>query len=180
MRDSKLIDFLIRSAWLTAITLGLCGCVAAPGLPDRPQSNSAYFDDARFVTSRFEPADSRVTVLTPEMQQFVDQVLRRRARSLGPVQALVSALNDPASFGFVYDAELTLTASETFASRSGNCLSLALMTAALAEALGLEVEFQTALLPEAQAQFRPCCVLPAHDRRRPVRNQVTSPCASSP
>ena len=43
---------------------------------------------------------------------------------------------------------MTKTAAETFATRSGNCLSLVIMTAALAKELRLPVYFQSAILDE--------------------------------
>jgi len=41
-----------------------------------------------------------------------------------------------------YDAATTRNAEEAFAARSGNCLSLVIMTAAFAKALGLPVQYQ--------------------------------------
>ena len=44
-----------------------------------------------------------------------------------------------------YDSTRTRTAAEAFEARSGNCLSLVLMTAALADALNLPVDFREVL-----------------------------------
>jgi Flp pilus assembly protein TadD len=47
-----------------------------------------------------------------------------------------------------YDGSRTRNAAEAFATRSGNCLSLVIMTAAFARELGLQVEFQSAYADE--------------------------------
>lgn len=48
----------------------------------------------------------------------------------------------PDKMAFRYRDNLTQGAAKTFASREGNCLSLVLMTAALAQTLGVKVTFQ--------------------------------------
>jgi transglutaminase-like putative cysteine protease len=48
-----------------------------------------------------------------------------------------------------YDAEETLNASEAFDRKSGNCLSLVLMTAAMARELGLDVRFQNVRMDDS-------------------------------
>ncbi|OYU76417.1 MAG: hypothetical protein CFE45_31605 [Burkholderiales bacterium PBB5] len=59
--------------------------------------------------------------------------------------ALAESLQPGGGLALRYDASRTRTASEAFAVRAGNCLSLVLMTAALAREAGLEVRFQQAL-----------------------------------
>ncbi len=48
---------------------------------------------------------------------------------------------------FQYRDNMTRVASETFNERAGNCLSLVLLTSALAQELGVEVEFQEIEVP---------------------------------
>ncbi|WP_258405079.1 tetratricopeptide repeat protein [Shewanella psychrotolerans] len=49
--------------------------------------------------------------------------------------------------GFIYQDNVTRIAQETFSDRAGNCLSLVLLTAALAEVLDVNVEFQEVEVP---------------------------------
>jgi tetratricopeptide (TPR) repeat protein len=59
--------------------------------------------------------------------------------------ALYEALYDKSRLKLEYDAAMTRNARETFEARSGNCLSLVIMTAALAHELGLQVRYQEVL-----------------------------------
>jgi Tfp pilus assembly protein PilF len=61
---------------------------------------------------------------------------------------LVTALTQPEWLQLRYDASMTRTAAQAFESRSGNCLSLVILTAALANELGLQVHFQEVLTDE--------------------------------
>ena len=51
--------------------------------------------------------------------------------------------------GLEYDATSTRTASEAYAARAGNCLSLVIMTSAFAKALGLPVYYQRVFVDES-------------------------------
>jgi Tfp pilus assembly protein PilF len=64
------------------------------------------------------------------------------------VQGLVTALTQPEWLQLRYDASMTRTAAQAFDSRSGNCLSLVILTAALAHELGLQVHFQEVVTDE--------------------------------
>jgi Tfp pilus assembly protein PilF len=64
------------------------------------------------------------------------------------VQGLVTALTQPEWLQLRYDASMTRTAAQAFESHSGNCLSLVILTAALARELGLQVHFQEVLTEE--------------------------------
>ena len=57
-------------------------------------------------------------------------------------QALFDALYQPDQLKLEYDAAMTRNAAQAFAVRSGNCLSLVIMTAAFAKEMGLDVRYQ--------------------------------------
>ena len=141
--SAKNASAIFLAAWLAA-------CSALPTPHESSSTAPVYFDDARFAVTPIDAATSKVMEPSPEMKAFVADVLRRRAKAFGPVKALIATLNDAALVGFRYEADITRSASETFATRTGNCLSLALMTASLAELMGLEVEFQSVKVPEAE------------------------------
>lgn len=140
----------VRVLAVLALSAGLASCGSMAPVPQAAQVKPAYFDDGRFAAGRFEISEAAVVEESAAMRRFVEDTLRRKAKLLGPVKGLVSTLNDTTLFGFRYDPDLTRTAAETFATRSGNCLSIALMTASLAEMIGLEVEFQSVQVPETQ------------------------------
>jgi Flp pilus assembly protein TadD len=87
--------------------------------------------------------------MSDDMRRYLEAEIVERARTRGRQVALVEALYTKSQLKLEYDATMTRTASEAFASRSGNCLSLVLMTAAFAKALDLSVSFQKAVIEDA-------------------------------
>lgn len=127
-----------------ALLLGACAGLHAP------LDASRVLDDAAFTTSRPLPAvDPEEGVRASEpMQRFVRQDLAPLVRRHGPQRALGMVLQRSGWIEVDYDDTRTRTAAEAFAQRSGNCLSLVMMTAALANEMGLRVYFQEALSAE--------------------------------
>lgn len=125
-----------------AVVLGLgvlSGCAAlAPPAP-APWLHDALFDHP----PRPAEADG-VMALDEPMRRYLDGVLAGAARDKGRARALTDALYTRSDLQLEYDSSVTRNAAQAFAARSGNCLSLVLMTAALARELGLEVSFQSA------------------------------------
>lgn len=95
------------------------------------------------------PIDSAsVFALTPEMRDYVKHELGTPGPGRDVRRMLFDALYRRDKLQLEYDAALTRTAAETFAARSGNCLSLAIMTAALARELKMPVIFQQVQIDE--------------------------------
>jgi Tfp pilus assembly protein PilF len=132
--------------WVMA--LGLCaGCATAP--PVARSVPQALFADASFPPPA-QPVDaSAVLALSPAMQRYLDVELEPLLRRHGRVDGLVEALYSKANLRLDYDSEVTRTAAEAFDARAGNCLSLAVMTAALAKHLNLPVEYQVVVGQES-------------------------------
>lgn len=61
--------------------------------------------------------------------------------------ALTHATLDPYILHFSYDPQTTLTASDAFAERRGNCLSFSAMFVAMAREAGLDARFQEVVIP---------------------------------
>ena len=117
--------------------LWLAACAAPP-----PPTES-LFDDALFAAPA-RPVDAgEVFALSEPMQRYLEQELARDVRRKGPRAALVDALYAPGRLRLDYDAQRTRNAAEAFEARSGNCLSLVIMSAALARQLGLPVQFHS-------------------------------------
>ncbi len=138
---------MVRGALLAAAALALAGC-AAP--PPAPVPHALWRDASYPAPARPLPSADALFALSPPMEQF----LRTQVGGLGgtnsapdPRRALVEALYRPldvegAGLRLAYDASLTRNAAEAFEARAGNCLSLVMMTAALAQRLGLAVGYQ--------------------------------------
>jgi len=96
----------------------------------------------------FEPPARPVKVedvfaLSPQMERYLEHDIARQLHRDGRQRGLIDALYDREMLRLEYDSATTRTASEAFAARSGNCLSLVIMTAALAHRLDLPVTFQS-------------------------------------
>ena len=121
----------------------LAACAAAP-----PVSLPPVFNDSDFAPA--SPIDAgQVFALSDAMRQYVQTQVRQTTRNGSPRMALYEALYDKSRLKLEYDAAMTRNARETFEARSGNCLSLVIMTAALAHELGLQVRYQEVLGEES-------------------------------
>lgn len=113
-----------------------CATVPPPALPER-----LFVDDA--FAPPAQPVDAQaVFALSPAMQRYLDVEIAPLLRQLGRHRGLVEALHKREHLQLEYDAEVTRTAAEAFDVRAGNCLSLVVMTAALARHLQLPIQYQ--------------------------------------
>ncbi|MBC3916333.1 tetratricopeptide repeat protein [Undibacterium sp. CY18W] len=90
-----------------------------------------------------------VMALSKEMHAYLKNDIATQLRGKSPQKALFDALSTKGQIKLEYDAEMTRNAAQAFSARSGNCLSLVLMTAALAKELGMDVQFQNVLMDES-------------------------------
>lgn len=128
-----------RLAVLLSLSL-LAGCAStkppAEALP-------AVFADASFAPPSEPVRTDTLFALSPAMQAYLNSsrfssIIHER----GARQGLVEALYRKTDLQIEYESTTTRTAAQTYAARSGNCLSLVIMTAAFAKALGMPVRFQ--------------------------------------
>ncbi|HJV94756.1 MAG TPA: tetratricopeptide repeat protein [Albitalea sp.] len=118
----------------------LAACASAPTPVPPPER---LFDDALFAPAGERISADDVFALSEPMRRFLKNELVGEVRSKGLQQGLVDALQHRGKLRLEYDSSTTRTASQAFEARSGNCLSLVLMTAALAKELGLPVHYQS-------------------------------------
>ena len=87
-----------------------------------------YLDDAAkaFVTSTIEPVDNKIA----------------------QIKALVKAIFSRSELNLLYLGNANTIANDTFRAQQANCLSLSIMTYALAEEAGFDVDFQEIMIPE--------------------------------
>ena len=134
--------------WSTLVlSLLLAACAATPTQPVKPLDVS-LFHDALFAppAQRVDAAD--VFALSEEMQVFLKSDMLRLIRNKGSQHGLFEALYDKGMLKLEYDAAKTRNASQAFAARAGNCLSLVIMTAAFAKELGMPVHYQNVFTEE--------------------------------
>lgn len=128
------------SRWIVlALACWLAGCASGPGIG----AAEPLFTDAAF-NAPSEPIDaSQAMAASPAMREFAQRELAGLMGQREPQRALLRALYADNQLRLRYDNALTRNAAEAFEARAGNCMSLVMMTAALARELGLPVRFQS-------------------------------------
>lgn len=123
----------------------LVGCATAPA----PERADYLLRDKLFAAPSQRISADDVFALSDDMRRYLRSEIADQLRFRGPQRGLIDALYDKTQLKLEYDAEITRNASETFAARAGNCLSLAIMTAAFAKEMGLPVRYQRILVDDA-------------------------------
>jgi Tfp pilus assembly protein PilF len=138
-------------SWLVlAVSLALAGC-AGTELSERAAKAEALplFHDALFAPPSQRVSADVVFSRSDAMRHYLDVEIADLITAKGRQRALYEALYSKNQLKIEYDAAITRNAAEAFDARSGNCLSLVIMTAALAKELGLDVHFQRVFTDEA-------------------------------
>lgn len=116
----------------------LAGCAHVPAA--RTGDVTPLFHDALFKPPA-KPVDSRaIFAVDASMRRFLAEEIVPQTRHIDPRQALLNAMGGKLLID--YDSQMTRTASQTFAAREGNCLSLVIMAAAFAKQLDIGVTYQ--------------------------------------
>ena len=130
-------NFVAMRSYAPVVCLLLAACAQAPVVP--PED---LFRDELFAAPSQAIRADEIFALSEPMKRYV-QELDREFRRKGMRQALVEAVAG-GQLKLEYDAALTRTAAQAFEARSGNCLSLTIMTAAFAKALQFDVYYNVA------------------------------------
>jgi tetratricopeptide (TPR) repeat protein len=128
------------TAWLTLV----CSALLVMGCAHRPSGPAAapqLLQDSLFAAPA-QPIDKNaIFALSDDMRAYVSAEFGHLRAQEDPRRALLEALNKR-SLKLSYDAGVTRNAAQAFAAKSGNCLSLVLMTAAFAKHLNLPYSYQ--------------------------------------
>ena len=130
--------FGARVAALMAGLAMLGGCANAPPW----QGSNGLLHDELFAPPAQPVVASEALAISPAMRRYLVEKIAIRANSDDRRKALIEALYRAGALRLDYDASATRSAAQAFESRSGNCLSLVMMTGAFAKALGLDVRYQ--------------------------------------
>jgi Flp pilus assembly protein TadD len=127
------------------LSLLLPACTTVP-LSERSER---LFRDALFAapSERINAAD--VFAISDAMRRYVHVEIAEQLRVKGAQQGLIDALYSKSQLKVEYDSAQTRNAAQTFGERAGNCLSLVIMTSALAKELGLPVRYQSVFVDES-------------------------------
>ena len=113
------------------------------------QRSEYFFNDHLFTAPSERIAADDVFGLSNEMRHYLGAEIADQLRLKGPQQGLIDALYNQNQLKVEYDTAKTRNAAQTFRERAGNCLSLVIMTAALARELGMQVQFQSVAVDES-------------------------------
>ncbi len=126
----------------------LAACAAAPVA----QLDERFFHDRLFAAPSERVGAADVFAVSEGMTRYLDEEIAEPARAKGRQRALIDALYSKGQLRLEYDSEMTRNAAQAFAARSGNCLSLVIMTAAFAKELGLLVGYQKVFVDNTWAR----------------------------
>jgi Tfp pilus assembly protein PilF len=130
MKPSKILGSLVL--------LLIAGCASAPV----EKADSHLFLDNLFTAPSERISADDVLAVSEEMRHYVRVEIANQLGTKGRQKGLFDALYDKNQLRLEYDAAITRNAAQAFAARSGNCLSLVIMTAALAKEIGLAVSYR--------------------------------------
>jgi len=131
--------------WILLCTIVLSSCASAP--PPKPQAQGLLNDSLFQAPNERISADS-VFALSDEMKRFLRVEIGPQLLVYGRQRGLINALYNKNQLKLEFDNVMTRNAAQAFDARSGNCLSLVIMTAAFAKELGLNVRYQQVLVDE--------------------------------
>jgi tetratricopeptide (TPR) repeat protein len=139
--------------WAILVAAALVSACATAPAPVAPRVDQ-IFQDALFAAPSQRVTADDLFALSDDMRRYLGNEIAPLQRTRTVQQSLVDALYErgPYKRGQLrldYDVEVTRTAAQTFAAHAGNCLSLAIMTAAFAKEMGLPVRYQIVLVEDA-------------------------------
>jgi len=149
----RLSSLLLTSAFV------LVACAHPPAPPADPQSLLA---DRLFKPPTDVVRTDDVFEMSAAMRRYLDVDIADSLRIDGKQAGLLEALRERAKLKLEYDAARTKTAADTFADRTGNCLSLVIMSAAFAKSLDLPVSYRAAYLDESWSRSGSLLVASGH------------------
>ncbi len=164
---------MMRSIF-ACMTLALAACAGAPPAP--PADRPLLRDEAFAPPSRPVDAES-VFALSGAMKDFLASHARTTLREGSDARRqLVEMLFKRQELGLEYESSTTRNAAEAFGARAGNCLSLVIMTASFAKALGLPVRYQRVFVDESWTRSGDLFIASGHVNLRldwsPPRSEI--------
>ncbi|MCX7221228.1 MAG: hypothetical protein NTY70_20575, partial [Burkholderiales bacterium] len=129
----------MRYLIVTIFSLLVLGCAS----PKAALDTRRLLNDHLFTASQTKIDAESIFSLSDEMRLYLETTVPKQALNKNTQQALFEALRDQSRLRIEYDSIMTKKATQTFETRSGNCLSLVIMTAAFAKQLNLTVQYQS-------------------------------------
>jgi hypothetical protein len=93
-------------------------------------------------------SNQEIFELSDEAKTFAKSAVKGVFKPEERIQALVRHIFSRSDLSLLYRADANTVANQTFQNRAANCLSMSIMTYALAKKLGFDVRFQDVEIPE--------------------------------
>tara|TARA_R110002153_G_scaffold3042_8_gene14469 strand:- start:11797 stop:12966 length:1170 start_codon:yes stop_codon:yes gene_type:complete len=93
-------------------------------------------------------SEEQVFYLDETAKEFVVSTIGARNNKFDQMEALVKAIFGRSELNLLYQGDANTIANDTFHSQAANCLSMSIMTYALAIEAGFDVDFQEIMIPE--------------------------------
>jgi Tfp pilus assembly protein PilF len=116
--------------------------------PVQERQAESLFNDQLFASPSQRISADDVFALSPAMKHYLNVEIAGQLRAKGRQQGLFNALYRKGQLRLEYDSAQTRNAAQTFEARTGNCLSLVIMTAALAKEIGLSIQYNSVSVDE--------------------------------
>lgn len=133
--------------FLSLVSILLVGCQSTPVVNVDP---SGAFHDHVFVNHAQYQIESpeEIFFLGEDAKAFVKSRFRRIDDPLEGITSLAKGIFNHTDLNLLYSNGANSVADVTFNTRAANCLSLTIMTYAMAKHAGLEASFQEIVIPE--------------------------------
>lgn len=118
-------------------------------VPEASTTSDLLFDEGfvGFEDVSIETAKD-IFELNDEAKAFARSAVRGVSKPEEKIEALVHHVFSRSDLNLLYRADANTVANKTFQNRAANCLSMSIMTFALAKELGFDVRFQDIQVPE--------------------------------
>ncbi|MEL0067764.1 MAG: tetratricopeptide repeat protein [Gammaproteobacteria bacterium] len=144
------------------LTFLVWGCSTTPS---RVTSDvEQYLHDDLFpnhLSAQIETSED-VFALSEEMKLFISEHVMRQRSPVAQLKTLSRGIFEHSDIGIMYQNDANTVAAETFANGTANCLSLTIMTYALADHAGFGVDFQQVNVPEFWIRRQGSSILNRH------------------
>lgn len=144
MQLTSLIQNILISLFVLIFS-SACKSIIAP----TPLSEQLLYDQAfpGFLEIDIE-SEQQIFHLDIAAKAFVADILEPTGNKTDQMEALIKAIFDRSELNLLYQGNANTNANNTFHSQKANCLSMSIMTYALATEAGFDVDFQVIMIPE--------------------------------
>lgn len=132
------------------LILGACASIPPVSVTPPPLKNAG---------PAVQVDDVDVLAVSPAMEAFLDRYVLKYENPQTRLELLTMAITRSGVLGFEYDETRTMTASEAFAARRGNCVAFSNLMVALARRADLKASYQEVFLSPEWSDYEDDTVL---------------------